>query len=247
MKNSTSLPTASRRTRASLICSLSLVSIAALSVAACKTIEAPDRVAGWSMIDPSERHPILVSQQPHKLSIRVARGSQGLSPHQRAQLIAFFDKYRANDVGNSRFLISAPAGAANEVASMQAIAEIRYLMRESRFDESLIQVEPYSDERDPQPPIRISYSRYVAEGPECGRWPANLAVETQNLPYANLGCATQRNFAAQIANPADLLGPRTTTAAPAERRDTAWAKWTKGESTISQKNSDERAQVKGAN
>ena len=58
-----------------------------------------------------------------------------------------------------------------------------------------------------QRPIRLSYLRYVAEAPECGQWPTNLAEDYRNLPYPNLGCAQQHNLAAQIANPADLLGP----------------------------------------
>jgi len=67
------------------------------------------------------------------------------------------------------------------------------------------------------------------------------------LPYPDFGCATQRNFAAQVANPADLIGPRSMTPAAAERRDVVWGKYIKGESTISQKQADERSVVKGAN
>ena len=37
-------------------------------------------VAGWTLIDPTQRHPIMVSQQPATLNVRVARGSQGLTP-----------------------------------------------------------------------------------------------------------------------------------------------------------------------
>jgi pilus assembly protein CpaD len=92
----------------------------------------------------------------------------------------------------------------------------------------------------------MSYSRFVAEGPTCGQWPANVGDDKRNLPYHDFGCSTQRNFAAQIANPADLLGPRTMTAAPGERRDQVWDKWTKGESTIAEKKADERSQVKGS-
>ena len=62
----------------------------------------------------------------------------------------------------------------------------------------------------------------------------------------NFGCANQRNFAAQVANPADLIGPRAMTPAPGERRDVVWGKYVKGESSISDKKSDERLVVKGA-
>ncbi len=40
-------------------------------------------------------------------------------------------------------------------------------------------------------PVRVSYLRFVAEGPVCGAWPTNLAFEPNNLPYPNFGCANQ--------------------------------------------------------
>jgi pilus assembly protein CpaD len=220
---------------------------AGLLVAGCKAGDTSPQVAGWHVVDPSQRHPILVSQQPSNLAVRVPRGSAGMSPHQKAQVVEFLARYRAGDSGNSKLVISAPSGSPNEVASMQAVAEIRYLMRDGGFSDSSITVEAYHEEREPQPAIRIAYQRFVAEGPECGRWPANVADESSNLSYANFGCATQRNFAAQVANPADLVGPRVMTPAAGERRDVVWGKYIKGESTIATKQSDERLVVKGAN
>lgn len=226
---------------------VSLASLALLSLAGCMHDDRKPEVAGWNIADPAARHPIIVSQQPSTLSVRVARAAYGLSPHQRAQIAEFADRYRTIDAGNSKLVILAPSGSANEVASMQAVAEIRSLLRSSGYDESTVTIEAYHEERDPQPPIRISYLRYVAEGPRCGRWPENLARQPDNMPMANLGCANQQNLAAMIANPGDLISPRNVTPAPNERRQTAWEKFTKGESTISAKQGDEKVQVKGAN
>ena len=245
----THAPVAIRTTRKAgrLTLAALLASASALALASCKSAEITPQVAGWSVVDPSQRHPILVSQQPSNMSLRVPRGSTGMSPHQKAQVIDFVTRYRAGDSGNSKLVVSAPSGAPNEVAAMQAVAEIRHLMREGGFSESSITVEGYHEDRDPQPPIRISYLRYVAEGPQCGRWPTNVADESQNNNMANFGCAQQHNFAAQVANPADLLGPRSVTAAPGDRRDVVWGKYIKGESSISDKKNDERLVVKGAN
>jgi pilus assembly protein CpaD len=225
---------------------LVLAATAAIVIAGCRPGEEGAQVAGWSLADPAARHPILVSQKPSNISVRVARGSHGMSPHQRAQVADFLDRYRGAGSANSKLVISAPSGAPNEVSSMQAIAEIRHMIRESGFDETSVSVEAYHEDKDPQPPIRVSYLRYVAEAPECGRWPTNLAVEPNNLPYPNFGCATQRNFAMQVANPADLLGPRGETPRSGERRAVVWDKYTKGESTIADKKGEERVQVKGA-
>ena len=245
----TTVPVVNRtmRTSGGLTGAMLIVSATALLLAGCKSAEIVPQVAGWSVADPSQRHPILVSQRPSNMSLRVARGSVGMSPHQKAQVIDFVTRFRAGDSGNSKLVISAPSGAPNEVAAMQAVAEIRHLMREGGFSDSSITVEAYHEDRDPQPPIRISFLRYVAEGPQCGRWTTNLADEQSNNERSNFGCANQRNLAAHIANPADLLGPRASTPAPGERRDVVFGKYIKGESTISQKQQDERVVVKGAN
>ena len=80
-------------------------------LAGCKTIDEPGaHVAGWTLIDPSQRHPIMVSQKPANLTIRVARGSHGLSPAQRAQVTGFLQHYRGTAMGNSRLVIAVPGG-----------------------------------------------------------------------------------------------------------------------------------------
>ena len=218
-------------------------SVLALTLAGCKHGEENAQVAGWTLIDPAQRHPILVSQQPQNMSVRIARGSQGLSPQQRAELLGFAGRSRASDAGNSKLIISAPSGGANEVSAMRAVQEIRQLLSDNGFAESSIAVEAYSNDGDAQPPIRISYLRYIAEGPNCGSWTTNLASEPQNIPHPNMGCANQHNLAAMIANPADLLGPRSETDRSGERRDTVWDKYTKGESTGAQKSEEEKVKV----
>lgn len=219
----------------------------AAGLAGCKYDEERGQVAGWTLVDPSQRHPILVSQQPQSMQIQLARGSATLSPHNRAELLAFADHSRASDAGNSRLVISAPSGGVNEVTTMQAVGQIRRLLSDNGISESSIAVEAYDAAGDRNAPIRVSYLRYVADAPECGSWPTNLAREPDNLPYPNLGCATQRNFAAMVANPADLLGPRTESDRAAERRDVTWGKYVLGESTVAKKSEDEKATTKPTN
>jgi pilus assembly protein CpaD len=197
--------------------------------------------AGQTVLTPQERHPIVVSQQPHKMQVRVARGAAGLAPVQRAAMIDFLSKYRAADAGNSKLIISVPSGSSNEVSAMNAVADMRPILADQGFSESAVSIEPYHADGDPQPPIRIAYLRYAAEAPTCGRWPSNVAETSRNLNYENFGCAQQKNLAAMVANPADLLGPRTMTPASADRRDTTWGKYVKGESSGSTRTSDERA------
>ncbi len=225
---------------------LVLLSLHALTLAGCRPgEEATGQVAGWTLVEAAHRHPIVVTQHPAHLTVRVVRGSPGLSPHQRSEVLGYLNHYRSGD-GNGRLTISVPNGSPNEVAAMNAVSDLRLLLSDYGLDERRVLIQPYHSAREPQPPIRISFDRLIAEGPTCGNWSANVADDGRNLPYPNFGCATQRNFASQIANPADLLGPRTMTPAIAERRDSVWEKFVKGESTITKKDQDEKVLVKGA-
>ncbi len=222
------------------------VSALALGLGGCKHFgEENAQVAGWSLVDPTERHPILVSQQPQTMNVRVARGAGGLNPQQRAELLSFASRSRASDAGNSKLIIEAPSGGANEVAAMRAVHEIRQLLSDNGIPETSMSVEVYSRDGDPQPPIRVSFMRYVAEGPQCGDWSTNLATDRQNMPHPNLGCSTQKNLAAMIANPADLLGPRSESSRSSERRDVTWEKYLKGDVTGAKKSEDEKVKVDG--
>lgn len=222
--------------------------VIALGIGGCKHGDQGTQVAGWSLVDPAQRHPIIVTQQPSNLNLSVAKGSQGLSPSQRADVAEFASRYRAADAGNSRLVISAPSGSANETAALDAVDDVRHILAGSGFSDSNIAVEAYPANGGAQAPVRISYLRYVAEAPECGRsWSENLAIDHRNVGHPNFGCAGQRNLAAMIANPADLLGPRGVDQRSSERRDTITQKWVKGETTAAQKSEDERVRTQGSN
>ena len=245
----TTLSKTSRSGTISRLASLRVIPLvlAAVAMAGCKHDQEAAQVAGWSLIDPTQRHPIMVSQQPANLNVVVARGSQGLTPAQRAEVIDFAGHYRAGDAGNSRLIISAPSGSPNEVASMNAVQDIHALLTESGFNEATIAVEAYHEEGNSSAPVRISYMRFVAEGPSCGsNWSENLGSNPRNTTAPNHGCANQHNLAAMVSNPADLLGPRTEGPRYSERRDTVMNKWVKGDTTGAQKSEDERVRVKGA-
>jgi pilus assembly protein CpaD len=218
--------------------------LASLPVGGCDHLLG-DRVgeqhAATVVLDPSQRHPILVSQQPHKMTVRVARGDHGLSPAQRASVIDFLTRFKVADGGNSKLVISVPSGSANEISAMKAVADMRPILADAGFSESSVSIQPYYAENDPQPPVRVSYVRYVAEGPVCGQWPTNVADTSRNLNYEDFGCAQQRNLAAMVANPADLLGPRTMTPADANRRDDTYGKYIKGDPSGTSRTNDERA------
>jgi len=215
---------------------LVLATLAAAALGACRADHAGPQVAGWTLIDPAERHPILVSEQPETITLAVHRGAYGLTNHARHRVAGFLARFRAVDTGNSRIVVSAPAGRSNEVAAMHIVDEVRQMISDAGFPADVVRIEPSPGTSH----VRLSYLRVVARGPECGLWPANLAEQRDNLEYANFGCATQANFAAMVANPADLLGPRTETPRPADRRDYQWKKYTQGETTGARTSTDEK-------
>ena len=237
MKLNSLIKTSARfRARRSLQ-TLLIVSAAVLTLGACKHDDYTGEVAGWTLVDPSQRHPILVSQEPETLDILVPSSERGLGPRQRAQVVNFAQRARASDAGNSKMVISVPTGGKNEISSMYAVQEIRKLLTDIGFRQASVAVEASYDEHGP---IQLSYLRYIAEAPQCNNWTEDLAYDPQNLPYANFGCANQRNFAAMVANPADLLGPRTQTERYSDRRNTNFNKYIGGETTGADKSEDER-------
>src|SRR3990172_4937573 len=82
---------------------LAMISLVAAGLLGCRAAQDTGaHVAGWTLVDPSERHPILVSQQPATLNIRVPAGAQGLSAGQATQVADFLARYRRVDSGNSK-------------------------------------------------------------------------------------------------------------------------------------------------
>lgn len=214
-----------------------------LALTGCKHLDEATQVASWSLVGPSQRHPIIVSEQPTHLSVQVSRGSSGLSKRQRAKIVDFLGHFRS--AANSRLTISVPSGSRNEVAAMTAVGDIRALAADIGFGEASMMIRPYHAGGN-QPPVRLTFTRYVAEGPDCGRWPTNLGDTHRNLTYPNFGCAQQHNLAAMVANPGDLLGPRTMTPGPAERRDAQWDLFVAGQPTEAKKSKEQKLKVKGS-
>jgi pilus assembly protein CpaD len=132
---------------------------------------------------------------------------------------------------SDRLLIRAPSGGANETAAMRAYDQVRRALRNAGIRPSQVVLEPYFANGDPSAPLRLSYLQYVAEAPDCPDWSENIGRDPRNMPWPNKGCASQRNLAAMVANPEDLLHPRGETPRPGERRDTVWSQYVKGEST----------------
>ncbi len=99
------------------------------------------------------------------------------------------------------------------------------------------------------PTIRLSYPKIAAVAGPCGLWPEDLGPSIkdpsygENKDYYNFGCANQRNLAAMIDNPSDLVQPRSETPAYTPRRSEAFEKYRKGETTTTTYPEAEKAKL----
>jgi pilus assembly protein CpaD len=87
------------------------------------------------------------------------------------------------------------------------------------------------------PAIRLSYPKMSAVAGPCGLWPEDLGPSIknkgyfENKSYYNFGCSAQRNLAAMVDNPSDLVQPRPETPAYTPRRSAAFQKYRTGQPT----------------
>jgi pilus assembly protein CpaD len=179
-----------------------------------------------------------VSQGEVTLDLAVYPGSSGLNESQKDQVYGFLLNYKSQSA--ERLLIRVPSGGANETATLHAYDDVRRAVRRARIDVRSVVLEPYFSSGNMSAPLRLSYLQFVAIPPDCPDWSEDIGRDPQNMPWTNMGCATQRNLAASVADARDLLGPRGETPRPGERRDTVWGKYVKGEMTGSKWSPDNR-------
>lgn len=162
-------------------------------------------------------HPIVISEQEQVADIPVGHADKRLSITQRSIVERVISNYHAN--GSGVIHILTPAGSPNERAAAALRNDITATLRRGGVKPFNISSETYQAP-GASAPVRLSYSAMTASTNQCGQWPKDILDTADNKHYANFGCANQNNLAAQIANPADLLGPRASSPIDAERRGT---------------------------
>jgi pilus assembly protein CpaD len=140
--------------------------------------------------------------------------------------------------GTGAIVADVPVGTPNARAAAEAYREAHALLSAAGIPAQGIVMHQYrpTDARQ-LPALRLSYPKMTAEAGPCGLWPEDLGPSIknksyyENKSYYNFGCAYQRNMAAMVDNPSDLLQPRPETASYTERRSEAFEKYRKGAST----------------
>lgn len=162
-------------------------------------------------------HPIVIAEKIQKIDLPVGAGDRGMTGSQRATLLGFLDGYDKSAA--PALTISIPSGSANEIAATAAGRDFARLAIASGISRNRIAVTTYqSVSAEASAPIRVAFVSVKAQTDKCGRWPEDLLETSENKHYADFGCSYQNNLAAQMANPADLIGPRKQSDIDAENR-----------------------------
>ncbi len=186
--------------------------------------------------DYRQRHPIAITEADQSMVIFVGNGRGGLSPSQRADVAGLAQTWLRE--GTGAIVADVPIGTPNARAAAASYQEARALLASAGVPSHGVTLHHYQPD-DPRAlgTIRLSYPKIAAVAGPCGVWPEDLGFSIanrsyfENKPYYNFGCAYQRNMAAMIDNPSDLVQPRSETPAYTIRRNAAFEKYRKGEPT----------------
>lgn len=182
------------------------------------------------------RHPIALHEANQEMMVFVGQGRGGLTSQQRADVADLARVWQREGTGG--LTADVPVDTPNARAAADAYREIRTTLMAGGVPAHAITLHNTRPD-DPRlfAAIRLSYPKIAAVAGPCGLWPEDLGPNimdpgyNENHHYYNFGCATQHNLAAMIDNPADLVQPRSETAAYTPRRSAAFEKYRKGEAT----------------
>jgi pilus assembly protein CpaD len=218
-----------------------------LALGACTT-SGTEVVTGSVPEDYRLRHPIAIEEANRSVTIFVGHARGGLSASQRADIIGLARTWVSE--GTGAIVADVPVDTPNAQAAASAYREARGLLTAGGVPASAVISRRYHPE-DPRtlPTIRLSYPRIAAVAGPCGLWPEDLGPSIldsgyfENKSYSNFGCAYQRNMAAMIDNPSDLVQPRPETPAYTARRTEGFDKYRKGTVTATDYPESDKAKL----
>lgn len=208
-----------------------LLALSALTLAACASTPQPLPRA-------------TAAPETVRISMDVSALDNGLTWNQIDVIEAVATEYKAR--GHGPLVISYPQNAGNADAAIGAIAEARTRLYDAGLDWRQITGGAYEAGGRVSAPVIFSFTRYQAIAPDCEtRW-NDLARARPNETWPRFGCATANNLANMVADPRDLVAPRTMDAPDSARRQTVLDSYRQGESTASQRSDRESGAVSSA-
>jgi len=198
--------------------------------------------------DYRQRHPIAVTEADRSIVVFVGRGRGGLTAEQRAEVMGMARDWMRE--GTGAVSIDVPIDTPNARAAQDSLREIQATFAAAGVPPRGVVVRKYHpDDPRQMPAIRVNYPKMTAVAGPCGLWPEDLGPSIhnksyiENKQYYNFGCATQRNFAAMVEDPTDIVQPRAETPAYTPRRNIAFDKYRKGTTTATTYPESDRAKL----
>ena len=223
-----------------------IVTSCALVICGCNTDQPQVAAVPDVPTDYRLRHPITISEADHSIEIFIGSNRGELSAAQRAEVLEFAQTWKREATGG--VLVNVPLGAGNEHAAAEVMPAIRSILAASGVPPEGIVVRGYHPSGRSLATIHITYPKISAQAGPCGLWPQDIGPSMnrgyfENQPPWNFGCASQRNLAARVDNPADLVQPRGETSADTTRRTTVMRAYQGGQPTGTQYPTTETAKV----
>jgi pilus assembly protein CpaD len=194
------------------------------------------------------RHPIAIQEANKSVVIFVGQARGGLSASQRADVMGLAQSWRQEATG--AVVADVPVDTPNARAAADAFREINSLLTAAGVPPRGVVVHRFHpDDARQMATIRLSFPRISAVAGPCGLWPEDIGPSIkdksyfENKQYYNFGCAYQRNMAAMVDNPADLVQPQSETAAYTTRRSEAFEKYRKGSTTTTNYPESDKAKL----
>jgi pilus assembly protein CpaD len=217
-----------------------LLAAGGIAIALSGCVDSPSQRLDYAN-DYRQRHPITLQEGERTVEVFIGRNRGGLSPVQRADVLAFAQIWKRE--ANSGIIVDIPQGGPTDRAAADTMREIHSIFAASGVPRNAVVVRPYRPQTAALTSIKLNYSKLMADAGPCGQWPQDLGVSTgsnytENKPYWNFGCATQRNLANMVDNPADLVQPRGDGPAYNARRTVVMDKYRKGDIPSGQYPSD---------
>ncbi|MEM7123163.1 MAG: CpaD family pilus assembly lipoprotein [Pseudomonadota bacterium] len=183
-----------------------VVALFVIGLAACQYEDSDVQLADY---DYRAKFPIRVESDLVQANF-VGTEAGTLSLDELVQLDMMVSDYLAN--GQKPILIVMP-GSALEYSNLASEIQRRALEHSLAKSEVLVGVDPQAAMNGQ---VTVSYLVHTAIAPDCGYYQEE-SWNYDNINSSNFGCSTQRNLAAMIANPGDLVASRTFTTRDAQR------------------------------
>ncbi len=210
----------------STVCRLAVLIMAGSLASGCSYLQRDHIEVGAVPDDYRTNHPIVISEQEQVTDIPFGMTEEKLTEDQKIMVHGFLDGYEP--ASGAIVQVMLPSGSANERNVSNRSHELLNVINQAGVPRHKIVVVHYQAAAATAAPVRLSYTKVAASAGQCGRWPDDILKASENKHYANFGCSYQNNLAAQVANPADLLGPRKPSEIDAERRVIAIGKYREG-------------------